>query len=233
VTWTGCADNVPRVRASTPTGGPGWRAARRLGIGLVTGIATFLGLWLCGIASGYAALGGWDVGSGVFLLWVWTRIGPLDKQTTARHAQVEDPSRSMADATLISASVVSLFAVGYTLVEAGHHKHGWEQGLMIGLAIASVVLAWATVHTVYTLRYAHLYYTAPVGGIDYHNHDQPDYIDLLYVALTIGMTFHVSDTDLQSRAIRHMAIRHALLSYVFGAVIVAITINFVATLLAS
>jgi uncharacterized membrane protein len=78
-----------------------------------------------------------------------------------------------------------------------------------------------------------MYYTAPVGGIDYHDNDQPDYIDLLYVALTIGMTFQVSDTDLQSRAIRHTAIRHALLSYVFGAVIIAITINFVGTLLAS
>ena len=45
------------------------------------------------------------------------------------------------------------------------------------------------------------------------------------------MTFQVSDTDLVAKAIRRTAIRHALLSYLFGAVIVAITINIVASLL--
>jgi uncharacterized membrane protein len=45
------------------------------------------------------------------------------------------------------------------------------------------------------------------------------------------MTFQVSDTNLQAKSIRRTAIRHALLSYAFGTVIVAITINIVAGLL--
>jgi uncharacterized membrane protein len=154
----------------------------------------------------------------------------MDKAQTALHAQAEDVSRSAADVTLLSASVASLIAVGYTLVEAGH-KQGAEKDLLIALTIGGVTLAWATVHTIFALRYAHLYYRSPVGGIDFHDDDQPDYRDLAYVALTIGMTFQVSDTDLQSKAIRRTALRHALLSYVFGVVIIAITINLVATLL--
>jgi uncharacterized membrane protein len=88
----------------------------------------------------------------------------------------------------------------------------------------------ACVHAVFTLRYARLYYSGG-GGIAYHNNEAPDYGDFAYVALTIGMTFQVSDTDLTSRQIRRSAIRHALLSYLFGVVIVAMVINVVASLL--
>jgi uncharacterized membrane protein len=44
------------------------------------------------------------------------------------------------------------------------------------------------------------------------------------------MTFQVSDTDLQTHPIRATALRQALLSYLFGAVILATTINLVAGL---
>lgn len=44
------------------------------------------------------------------------------------------------------------------------------------------------------------------------------------------MTFQVSDTDLQTSALRRLALRHMLLSYLFGAVIIAVTINLVAGL---
>ena len=75
------------------------------------------------------------------------------------------------------------------------------------------------------------YYDLPVGGIDYNDDDPPDYRDFAYLALTIGMTYQVSDTDLTARPIRRAALRHALLSFLFGSVIVAVTINIVASLL--
>jgi uncharacterized membrane protein len=205
-------------------------AARRLAIGTAAGVAVLAALLLVGAPWGLGVMGGWDTVSAIFLIWVWLSIGPMDKAQTALHAQAEDVSRSAADVTLLSASVASLIAVGYTLVEAGH-KQGAEKDLLIAHTIGGVTLAWATVHTIFALRYAHLYYRSPVGGIDFHDDDQPDYRDLAYVALTIGMTFQVSDTDLQSKATRRTALRHALLSYVFGVVIIAITINLVATLL--
>ncbi|GAA1820955.1 DUF1345 domain-containing protein [Planosporangium flavigriseum] len=44
------------------------------------------------------------------------------------------------------------------------------------------------------------------------------------------MTFQVSDTELNNSDFRAVVLRHALLSYVFGTVIVALTINLVAGL---
>ena len=114
-------------------------------------------------------------------------------------------------------------------------KAGGETGrahiLIIAVAFLSIVLSWITVHTVFTLRYARLYYSAG-GGIDWHARDLPDFGDFAYVALTLGMTFQVSDTDIISKPIRKAALRHAVLSYVFGVVILATTINVVASLLA-
>jgi uncharacterized membrane protein len=82
------------------------------------------------------------------------------------------------------------------------------------------------------LRYARLYYrSGQIGGIDFNEEGPPDYLDFAYVAFTIGLTFQVSDTNLSSKQIRRLALRHALLSYLFGAVIIGLTINVVATLL--
>jgi uncharacterized membrane protein len=94
----------------------------------------------------------------------------------------------------------------------------------------AVVLSWGMVHTVFTARYARLYYTGTDGGIDFNSYDPPGYADFAYVAFTIGMTFQVSDTDLQTKAMRRTALRHALLSYLCGAVVIAVTINLLAGL---
>jgi uncharacterized membrane protein len=177
-----------------------------------------------------AALAGWDSAALVFLVWVWLTIGPKDAAATARGAQAEDASRAASEAVLISAGSASLVAVAFTLAEAGRAS-GPTRGLLIALSVVSVVLAWASVHTVYALRYARLYYGDPIGGIDFNADDPPRYLDFAYVALTVGMTSQVSDTALTARTLRRAAIHHALLSYVFGTVVVALTINIVASLL--
>jgi uncharacterized membrane protein len=176
-----------------------------------------------------AALIGWDVASLVFLLWVWSSVWGLDGETTASVSTAGD-SRSTADIVLIAASVASLVGAGFALVKAGS-EHGTARASIAAVAVLTVALSWAAVHTVFTLRYASLYHREG-GGIDFAEGDRlPDYRDFAYVAFTIGMTFQVSDTDLTSFAMRRTALRHALLAYVFGIVIVAITINVVASML--
>jgi uncharacterized membrane protein len=93
-----------------------------------------------------------------------------------------------------------------------------------------VVASWLVVHTVFTLRYAAHYYTEPIGGVDFNQDDAPSFADFAYVAFTIGMAYAVSDTRLESRAIRITALRQALLSYVLGAVILAITVGLIGDL---
>jgi uncharacterized membrane protein len=133
------------------------------------------------------------------------------------------------DLLLVCGSVMSLVAVGLVLVKA-HHETGADKVLLVGMSVASIVLAWATVHTVYTLRYAKLYYAGGPPAVQFHDPRAPSYPDFAYLALTIGMTFQVSDTDLRTTAFRRLAIRHALLSYMFGVLIIAATINLIAGL---
>ncbi len=176
-----------------------------------------------------AALFAEDVAALVFLVWVWSTIATADAPATSRLARNEDASRAAAEAVLIGAGAGSLLAVVFTLGQAGNAGPP-ERGLLTALAIASVALAWMSVHTVYLLRYARYYYSPPPGGIDFHG-EAPDYVDFAYLALTIGMTFQISDTDITAKRVRRAALHHALLSYVFGTVIVAITVSSVAALL--
>jgi uncharacterized membrane protein len=174
----------------------------------------------------YGVLAGWDATALVLIGWVWSTIWRLDAERTAQIAVFEDPTRATADLLLIVAASASLVAVGLVLASAGKVSGTAELG-RTGLGLASVVLSWGVVHTVFTLKYARLYYSGPDGGVNFHQRDRPAYSDFAYLAFTIGMTFQVSDTALESSAFRAVALRHALLSYLFGAVIVATTINLI------
>jgi len=188
-----------------------------------------------GLAAGAAAtirydalLGGlvaWVVAGAVFLLWTWTSVWPLDAEATSRVARREDPSRPARDFVLLLLAVGSLLTVGLVIFRA--HDSG---PVRLALGVACVAASWAVLHTIFVLRYARLYYVDPVGGIDFKQDPDPTYRDFAYVGFTIGMTFQVSDTDIGKATIRETVLRHALLSFVFGAVILAITINLLAGL---
>ena len=201
-----------------------------------TRLAVCLGLGVIGFAVAsalvewqVAVLAGWDVTSAAFIAIVYFGIRGKDAAATQRAAVSEDDSRTASEAILVGANIASLVSVAFALIAAGTN-HGFIKSAITTLVVASVVLSWAAVHVVFALRYARLYYTQG-GGIDFHADALPDFRDFLYVALTIGMTFQVSDTDLNAKSIRMTAIRHALLSYLFGVVVVSTTINVIATLL--
>jgi uncharacterized membrane protein len=172
---------------------------------------------------------GWDAAALAYLVWAWTTIWPMDAKRTARLAVRADPNRPLRDVLLLMACLASLLAIGFVLATARSFQ-GTTQRLHIALSVVSVLLSWAVVHTLFTARYARLYYTGIDGGIDFHQKTPPRYSDFAYVAFTIGMTFQVSDTSLTTNEIRSTAVRHALLSYLFGAVIIAATINLLAGL---
>jgi uncharacterized membrane protein len=176
-----------------------------------------------------AVLLGWDASA---LAYLASTLPVLrhDGAATEELAVFEDESRRTADALLLGVCVVSLGAVGTGLAEANRADGGGEV-LLTAASAATVVLSWCVVQAVHTLRYASLYYRNRAGGVDFGGTPQPDYRDFAYVAFTVGMTYQVSDTDLSSPEIRRRALAHALLSYVFGTVIIATTINIIASLL--
>lgn len=183
-----------------------------------------------------AVLAGWSAGAATFVAMVLRRVWPMSGAETAAHATVEDGSRALADSVIVSAAIASLAAIGMALVKASKAE-GLGKAAIIAVAVVAVIGAWLSVHTVYALRYAHLYFVEG-GGVAFNAErdgdepsPQPDYHDFAYLALTIGMTFQVSDTNISSRAIRRTITRHALVSYLLGAVVVAMAINVVSGLL--
>lgn len=176
-----------------------------------------------------APLVAWDAAAIVYGAWTWLVVGGMDASATASHALREDPTRPTADALLILASVASLAAVGNVIIHAGSGGTV-TAALQTGLGVASVVLAWAVVHTVFMLRYARMYYGDKPGGVGFNGQGRPRYADFAYLAFTIGMTFQVSDTTLETKEFRSTVLKHALLSYMFGTGIVATTINLIAGL---
>jgi uncharacterized membrane protein len=214
---------------AAPPQAPGATAATRVATAAAAGVGAGLlaalpGSWQIG------TLAGWDVAAGVYVTWSWATIWHLDPAATARLALREDPGRPIADALLLVASVASVLAVALAIT-ASHAGGRGERDLRALLAVASVALSWTVVQAVFTSRYARLYYSHPAGGIDFNQDTPPRYADFAYLAFTIGMTFQVSDTPLQTSPLRVAVLGQALLSYLLFAVILATTINLVAGLL--
>jgi uncharacterized membrane protein len=203
----------------------GVRVAIGAGLGVVGGLIVSA-FWIWQVA----ILIGWDLAVATLISWIWLALYNLSPEQTERNANREDPSLRLSELIVLTAGVAVLAAVGLLLIRAGNATGG-TKAYLITLGVVSVALSWSLVHTVFTLRYARAFYGPPVGGIDFNESDPPTYLDFAYLAVTIGMTFQVSDTNLTSKAIRRIALSHALLSYLFGAVIVGLVINVVSSLL--
>jgi uncharacterized membrane protein len=207
-------------------------ARTRVAVGLACGAVAALAVaWF--VPWQATVLVAWDVAALVVLIRIWTRVRNFDGAGTRTHAMIDDNTRASADFLLLLAAASSLVGVGFAFFKA-NERGGAEEVLLEGLGIATIAISWFIVHTTYMLRYAHLYYSDPVGGIDFKTRaDDPDYRDFAYVAFTVGMTYQVSDTDVKQREMRRAIMRHALLSFLFGAVILAAAVNVIASLLNS
>ena len=177
----------------------------------------------------FAALAGWNAAGASLVAWVWLAVHNLNADDTKTHATRDDNNRSSTHLFLMFASIAALVGTGLDLVKASQTGGNGKRTLTI-IAVLTVAVSWAVIHTMFLLRYAHEYYTSPVGGMDFKSQpdEDPDYKDFGYVAFTVGMTYQVSDTDIQARTIRHTVLKHSLLAYLFGAVILAVTVNVIA-----
>ncbi len=171
----------------------------------------------------------WDVAALTYLLWLWWVIGELGPADTKRHAVREDPGRKVADALVLTASVISLAAVVFLVIN-GAQQEGTARVVDLVLGLVTIVASWFLVHTIYMLKYARLYYQGVAGDVDFNEKQAPQYTDFAYLAFTLGMTYQVSDTDVKTKDMRKTIIRHTLLSYLYGTVIIAATINTLASL---
>lgn len=174
-----------------------------------------------------AVLVGWAAAAVGLLVGVWRLSWARGWEGTKRLAEEEGRTR-VTDAVVLSAAVASLAAVVEALLRSSTQDAVGVVTVVLGVLV--VILSWALVNTVFALKYARLYYAGGDGGIDFGQEEPPTYSDFAYVAFTVGMSFAVPDTQVTATPIRKVGLGHALLSYLFGTVVIAVAVNLVTNL---
>lgn len=208
-----------------------YTAGRRLLISACVGlvIGSVMGIGVPSVGWAIHLLSGWDAAGVSLLVLAWWRIWHENSVETRRHAAAEDPGRTLVWLLVLLASTVSLFAAGFVMRRAHSiAPNDTAFCLLLVLCLTAVVSAWGLTHTAYSLRYAHLYYRDDddgEGGLEFPGKLDPDGFDFAYFSFTLGMCFQVSDVCITSRGIRRAVLSHALLSFLYNTVVLALALN--------
>jgi uncharacterized membrane protein len=178
----------------------------------------------------------WDFGVLVFLLAIAQLFGSEHQARMQRDAAAQQEGEWTIFALCLAAVVASFAAVG-TEFSGTSGLPPPQKHLHVALVAVTLALSWLVTQTLFALRYAHEYYEvqpgrgAIDGGLDFPGEPAPDYLDFMYFALVLGMTFQVSDVQITARKLRRLAAVHGLLSFLFNTIIIALTVNIAAGLL--
>jgi uncharacterized membrane protein len=179
-----------------------------------------------------------DGGATVFLTAVWIMMVRATLDGMRRRAELEDEGRY----TVLVLSVTAAIAILLTIV---FELHGIKDlspglaGLHVALAAGTILLSWFFMNTIFALHYAHGYYGdadpskdyKPTGGLVFPGKPEPDYWDFLYFSFVVGMTFQVSDVQIEDHTLRRDVLAHGVLAFFFNVIILALTINIIAGLI--
>ncbi len=214
-----------------------WRG-RMVGYGAAAlaavAVVLFAPPWLVGMQRAVAA---YDAAALMLIVILWT-IGmhghPMD---TACRAAVEDPGHNVVLAAAL-VSVIGGLGSAISIIGRGPHVATVnEKAIVYTLGLAAVVLGWFVIHTLFTLRYAHLFYFDDDGdnesdrGLTFPGTTTPNDYDFAYFSFVIGMTFQVSDVQITDSGVRRVVLLHGLISFAYNSMIVALVINLVSGLI--
>jgi uncharacterized membrane protein len=177
---------------------------------------------------------GWDVGIALYLVMMHLVIWRCDVAHLRRRASEQDEGAFAILMLSMAATLASLVAI---VVELGGSKQVSHELAVIHvlLAMATIILSWTFMHTIFSLHYAHEYYgegrDKEIGGLNFPGDSDPDYWDFLYFSVVIGMTSQVSDVAITSKVIRRIAAIHGALSFFFNLTVLALTVNMISNLL--
>ena len=173
---------------------------------------------------------GWDIGVGLYLVLAFSLMARSDLHRIRRRAANQDEGNTAILFLTVAAAIASLGAIFAELGTVEGVKR--EAGQLI-LATATVVLSWAFIHSIFALHYAHEYYgegrDRQIGGMSFPDDQAPDYWDFAYFAFTIGMCAQVSDVTVSSKTIRRTVLTHSIISFLFNAALLALTVNIAAS----
>jgi uncharacterized membrane protein len=204
----------------------------RLSVALLVGIVVAVLAGLVPLGPSRTALAdlliGFIAAGLAFALPLLHTLMSFDSAATRSHVDGEDPGAALSDLIVISVGLLGLCGVGVLLI--GSSSSGAEKVEDAVIGVIAIAVGWMLVHTIDLLRYARIYYASPRPPIDFKQEADPQFSDFAYFAFNNGMAFQVSDADLKDSMIRRVVLGQCLLSYVYGTVIVAATINLIAGL---
>jgi uncharacterized membrane protein len=207
------------------------RARPRLFLSVTLGLVTVLFLLIArdGRISTKLLIG-WNIGIGLYLILAFYLMARSDVHRIRRRAAMQDEGQLTMLALTVAAAAASLAAI---FAELGSTSGAPRQATQLILATATIVLSWAFIHTMFALHYAHEYYGEGrdhmTGGLTFPGNDEPDYWDFTYFSFTIGMCAQVSDVTIGSKSIRRTALAHSIVSFLFNAALLALTVNIAAS----
>ncbi len=170
------------------------------------------------------ALLAWDVSALIYLLLAFALATASGVEYIRRNAASQDDGRFFILIFTTSAALASLAAIA---AELGVKNRGAPELI---LAVVTIALSWAAVHTTFALHYAHEYYRAKKpGGLVFPGGDEPDYWDFVYFSFVVGMTAQVSDVGISDKIIRRTATAHGVISFIFNTALVALMVNIAAS----
>jgi uncharacterized membrane protein len=221
-----------------------WPLLRALGhlpsaIRLVVGLAAGTATWFfspVGLGTVSRLVAAWDAFGVTTLLLLWAAIFTADADRIRAVAATEDLSRTLSSIFVVVAAGASLLGAT-ALLKTTQHLSSEALVQHAALSIVAMGSAWLLVHTVFTLRYAHVYYDAntdgsDLGGLVFPGNDpEPDYLDIAYFAFVIGMTAQTADVSISGRTMRRLSLLHGLISFVFNTTLVALVISGIAGVL--
>lgn len=212
------------------------RLSVSLAIGAVVWAVCVWGAW--GLSWSSCAIIGWDAVCAAFLLLAGPMLVGKDAAGISAQAATQDEGQGMILGLVIVATAASLAAVGAELSLA-RSADGAEKAVRIALAATTVAASWAMMQLIFALHYAHGYYAAGpaaknpgavAGGLDFPGDEDPDYWDFVHFSVVIGVACQTADIAFTSKAMRRTGTLHGVAAFVFNTIVVALTINLVASL---
>jgi uncharacterized membrane protein len=171
------------------------------------------------------------------LVWYWSVVLRTDASDTKLRAASQDPGKDAVFALILLAAAFGFVAAFDILGRGLHDRAPQHETITYALGFGAVVLGWILIHTVFSFRYAHLYYRDrdrnkhSDRGLVFPGGADPNYVDFAYFSFVLGMTFQVSDVQITDRSIRRLALAHALISFGYNTAILALVVNVVSNLL--
>ncbi len=167
----------------------------------------------------------WDIALGLYLALAFRLMTNCDVNRIKRRAAHQDEGRLTILVLVVASAMASLLAI---LAELGGAN---RQPAHLTLAAITILLSWAFTHTIFAIHHAHEYYDENAhrgGGLNFPGDQPPDYWDFVYFSFVVGMTSQVSDVAVASRAFRRLVAAHGVVSFIFNATLLALTVNIAA-----